>query len=118
MKIMKKSLLALTILAMSSSMLPHYGYGGGGDFGGGFATGALLGTGLTLAATSGNRYQDPDTVTIKSINKDIERENKEIRKLHADLRKGRISQEEHDDRVAEHKENINSLQKQRVQVRA
>ena len=113
MKIMKKSLLALALISATSSVLPDHG-----GFGGGFATGALLGTGLTLAATSGNRYQDPDTATIKSINKDIERENKEIRKLHADLRKGRISQEEHDDRVAEHKENINSLQKQRVQVRA
>lgn len=114
MKIMKKSLLTLVLVSTASNLLPHGG-GNGGAFFGGLAAGSLV----TLAATSGSRnYQDPDTATIKSINRDIERENKAINKLHADLRKGRISQEEHDNAVAEHKDNINSLQKQRVQVRA
>lgn len=68
---------------------------GGGGFGGGFATGALLGTGITLAATSGNRgYQPPEYFENQrirrneaAIQKQINAEKKEIAKLNARRRK-------------------------------
>lgn len=114
MKIMKKSLLALALISTASVVLPYHG--DGGAWVGGTAIG--LGTGLLIGSSMNRSSENPDTASIKAINKEIVREDKEIAKLRRDLKKGRLSQEEHDERVAEHKENISSLQKQRVQIRA
>ena len=67
----KNKLLVVLALTTATSVIPH----GGGGFGGGFATGAILGTGLTLAATSGNRGDRSDAYY---ENKRIEKSKSEI----------------------------------------
>jgi membrane protein involved in colicin uptake len=58
--IMHRKIVITSLLALFMLQNELYSYGGGGDFGGGFATGALLGTGITLAATSNSRNnRDP-----------------------------------------------------------
>ncbi len=52
---MKKKLITLGYLALLSHQINC-----DGSFGGGFATGAILGTGITLAATSGARNANRD----------------------------------------------------------
>lgn len=66
-----------------------------GSFGGGFATGALLGTGITLAATSGSRgdrspeyYESRrDAHTRSEINRQIKEEKREITRLKSKIKK-------------------------------
>jgi hypothetical protein len=114
MKIMKKSLLALALIT-SSIALPYHGDGGG--FGGGFATGAILGTGLTLAATSG-RNEDPATRNIKSIDKDIRYEQRQLERANRDYKKGKINGAELDRTIRQHESNLNSLRRSRVEAAA
>ncbi len=68
---------------------------GGGGFDGGFATGSLLATGITLAATSGNRgYQPPEYFENQrirqnkaAVQKQINEEKGKLLKLKARIRK-------------------------------
>jgi len=84
-----KLLIALTLT--TCSMLPH----GGGGFGGGFATGALIGTGVTLAATSGSRgdrspeyYEYRRDERAKSeIRRQIRDEERQLKKNERDLQR-------------------------------
>jgi len=102
------------------------------DFGGGFATGALLGTGITLAATSGSRNRnDADYYEarredrrnarvrsdlrqeIKEAQREITKLNKKIRSLEREIEK---SQKQHNlsendvkhkrEEIAEHKRDV------------
>jgi len=128
MKIMKKSLLALALISTTANLLPH---GGGGGFGGGFATGAILGTGITLAATSGSRNSEsPESRSIRSIEKEIKRTEREIDSLQRKIdtikyKNKRMSKDEKADKLADlqgrlddHKENVKDLRRQRAMVTA
>jgi len=103
-----KLLIVLTI--MTTSILPR----GGGNFGGGFATGAILGTGLTLAATSGNRgdrsdayYENKQIQRSKSeIHRQIRDEERQKKKAERELNKAQNNNNEN--RVKELKEEIKS----------
>lgn len=114
MKNIKKSLLTLALISITPNLLPH----GGSGFGGGFATGAILGTGLTLAATSGGRNDNPESRNIKSIDKDIRYERRQLERANRDYKKGRINGNELDKVITQHEENIKSLQRQRAMVTA
>lgn len=107
MKNMKRSLLALALISMTTNLLPH---GGGGGFGGGFATGAILGTGLTLAATSGSRNSEsPETYNMRSLDKRIREKERELRRA-----KKRGNQNDVNNLQLE----LNSLNRQRAQAAA
>jgi len=89
---MKKLILGtLTCLTITQQLTPR-----GGDFGGGFATGALLGTGITLAATSGSRNAErsPDYYDYKraernrsDLRREIKDEERELARLNSKIRK-------------------------------
>src|SRR5690349_17023397 len=73
MKNIKNKLFVILAITNSAMLLPHGG--------GGFATGALVGTGITLAATSGNRgSQDPETARVKSIDRRIRQKESALRR--------------------------------------
>ena len=73
--IMNKNLIILSCLLLLSSYM-HAGYGGG------FATGAILGTGITLAATSGSRNANRDPY----YEVDRERARQEAREIREETR--------------------------------
>ena len=131
---MKKIMLTvLTSLAIVQQTSPR----GGGDFGGGFAVGALGATAITLAATSGSRNADRGADyydyrksersrsdlrrAIKDEQREITRLNKEVRQLKRDIeRQGKHNDsndlkdkkqqmEEHKQDIKDHKENIRDL---------
>ena len=85
---MKKISLVAMILLISSEVMPRSGFGGG------FATGAILGTGITLAATSGSRHSDNQysyeerraNKASSEINKQIREENQQIAKINKKIR--------------------------------
>jgi hypothetical protein len=117
MKVIKKVLLALTLTSVSASVLPRGGWGGGG-----FAAGALLGTGLTLAATSGNRidrspeyydYKDKQSQR-REINKDIREHKKQKREHERALNKlkkdKKLSDNEKNKKRQEHKTIIQEIE--------
>lgn len=108
MKLMLKSILTMMIITTTANMLPH----GGGGFGGGFATGALVGTGITLAATSGSRRsEDPAVYNMRSLDREISRKNRELDRARRDAAKGRSGAEE---RVKYLTAELNDLRKQRA----
>lgn len=118
MKNVKKSLLALALIS-TISLLPYHG--DGGSFGGGFATGALLGTGLTLAATRGGRerspeyYENKDTqARRREINKQIKDHQRDIRQHEKDMkqadRNNKLSADTKQKRREEHQSAINEIE--------
>lgn len=77
------------LLGITTNIMPR------GGFGGGFATGAILGTGITLAATSGSRHDHgPEYYDYKDkqnqrreIKEEIRRHQNEISDHRKELRK-------------------------------
>lgn len=76
----KNKLLVVLTLTTVTSTFPN------GSFGGGLATGAILGTGLTLAATSGNRTpQDPNIKQANHLNRELNEEEKNLNNYQTQL---------------------------------
>src|SRR3989339_1118485 len=98
---MNKKIVVISLLACIMQREIYSYHGGGGDFGGGFATGAILGTGLTLAATSGSRNnRDP------YYDLDRAKAQQEIREMRAQdrIRREEERQEKMEKRAEERKE--------------
>jgi len=130
MNIIKKSLLVLTIISTTANVLPR---GGGAAF----WTGAAIGTGVALAATSGRRYDEyPENRRIGSIEREIKRIERQIDSLQRKIDKIKyknknrkknkgMSENEKNNKLAdlqnrldEHKANINNLRRERAMVTA
>lgn len=91
---MNKKLIMLSCLTLLTSYV-HAGYGGG------FATGAILGTGITLAATSGSRNANRDPY----YEVDRERARQEAREIREEtrLRREEDRQRRKEEKRLEHK---------------
>jgi hypothetical protein len=110
MKNIKNKLLVVLTLTTATSIIPHGGYGGG------FATGALVGTGITLAATSGNRGQRSDAYyenqrirrSESEIKSQIREEERKLKKSKRELEREENKNENKrdEDRIKDLKENI------------
>lgn len=94
--IMNKNVIILSCLLLLSSYM-YAGYGGG------FATGAILGTGITLAATSGSRNANRDPY----YEVDRERARQEAREIREEtrLRREEDRQRRKEERHLEQKRN-------------
>ncbi len=113
--ITNKLLLALTLT--TATIMPHGGYGGG------FATGALLGTGITLAATSGSRSQRSDGYyenqriqrSKSEVKSQIREEERKLKKAERDVSREEKKDENkrNENRIKELREDI-KLQKQTI----
>lgn len=84
-----KNKLFIVLTLTTATIVPR----GGGGFGGGFATGALLGTGVTLAATSGSRRERSpeyyeykrDERTKSEVRRQIRDEERQLKKAEREL---------------------------------
>lgn len=131
---MKKLSIITLALLCANEALPH-GYHHGGSGWGGFATGALIGTGVTLAATRGGRERSPEYYDAKERDRqrsevrkqirDHERElkhhEKEVRKLKRKADKAHKkgeSSNEHEQLIAEHKKSTDEIKENISDLRA
>jgi len=115
MKILKQSLLTVTLLTISATTLPHYYHDSGVGAG---LLGAGIGMGVGYAIGKSGNNEDPGKAAVRSVDRDIRNEQKSKKQLTRDYNKGKITKSEHDARQAEHDENIKSLRKQRVMATA
>ena len=105
---MNKKIIVITCLSLLSANIQP------SSFGGGFATGAILGTGVTLAATSGSRnanrdpYYEVDRERARQEAREIREENRLKREDDARRRKAERRQAEEErqlERDLKHKRN-------------
>lgn len=91
MKLFKKSLLALTILSLSSNLLPHGG-GNGGGIALGTTAGLMGGMMIGSAMANNNRsYEDPSA---KRAERELRINRKKQQKIEKDLASNTISSDE------------------------
>jgi len=113
MKMIKNGLLTLALISITTNITPR---GDGGAWAGGTAIG--LGTGLLIGSQLNKGSENPERTNIKSIDKDIRYEQREIKAANRDFRKGKIDREELNRAIAQHEENIKALRRQRAIVTA
>jgi len=115
MKILNQSLLVLTLVTISSTIVPHYH----GDSGiGAGLLGAGIGMGVGYAIGKSGQSDSPENSNIRSINQEIKLEQKTKRQVTRDHFKGKITKAEHDEQQAKLDEIIKSLRRQRVMAAA